>query len=35
MKCKEYKLNNIQVSFKDDYEIDDLIDTIDKIIEFI
>jgi ribosome-interacting GTPase 1 len=28
--CKEYKLNNVQVTFKDDYEIDDLIDTIEN-----
>ena len=28
--CKEYRLNNVQVTFKDDYEIDDLIDTLEN-----
>ena len=27
--CKEYKVNNAQVTFKDDYDIDDLIDTLE------
>ena len=27
--CKEYRINNCQVTFKDDYEIDDLIDTLE------
>ena len=27
--CKEYRINNCQVTFKDNYEIDDLIDTLE------
>ena len=27
--CKEYRINNAQITFKDDYEIDDLIDTLE------
>lgn len=27
--CKEYKLNNAHIKFDDDYEIDDLIDTLE------
>ena len=27
--CKEYKVNNAQITFKDDYDIDDLIDTLE------
>lgn len=29
MVCHEYKLSNCQVTFKDDYDIDDLIDTLE------
>ena len=27
--CKEYRINNAQITFKDDYDIDDLIDTLE------
>ena len=27
--CKEYKVNNAKVIFKDNYDIDDLIDTLE------